>query len=193
MKPSTAALPVRSFRSQDAWETWLEKNHASANGILLKFAKKDSGKVSITYLEAVEIALCFGWIDGQSRSVDENHWVQRFTPRRARSKWSQINCGRALRLIEAGRMRPAGLKEVEAARKDGRWDAAYASPRNSTVPDDLQAALAKRPRALANFAKLDSKNRYALLYRVQDARKPETRARRIQAFVEMLLRGETIH
>lgn len=193
MKPSTAALPVRSFRSQDAWETWLEKNHASANGILLKFAKKDSGKVSITYLEAVEIALCFGWIDGQSRSVDENHWVQRFTPRRARSKWSQINCGRALRLIEAGRMRPAGLKEVEAARKDGRWDAAYASPRNSTVPDDLQAALAKRPRALANFAKLDSKNRYALLYRVQDAKKPETRARRIQAFVEMLLRGETIH
>lgn len=186
-------LPVLRLRSQAAWEAWLEKHHASARGVWFTFAKKSSGKASVSYAEVLEVALCFGWIDGQAKSVDEEFWVQRYTPRRPRSKWSQINCGKALALLAAGRMRPAGIREVEAAKQDGRWDAAYAPSSTITVPDDLRAALAKQPRARKFFELLDSKNRYAILYRIQDAKKPETRARRIQKFVDMLHEGKTIH
>ncbi len=186
-------LPVLRLRTQAAWEAWLEKHHASAKGAWLTFAKKDSGKTMVTYAEAVESGLCFGWIDGQSKSVDSTYWVQRFTPRRPRSKWSQVNCGKATALLAAGRMRPAGIREMERAKQDGRWSAAYAPQSTITVPDDLRSILAKHPRARKNFEALDSKNRYAILYRIQDAKKPETRARRIQKFVAMLNAGQTIH
>jgi uncharacterized protein YdeI (YjbR/CyaY-like superfamily) len=186
-------LPIVPFASAAAWEAWLEERHAAAPGVLLKFAKKGSGVATVTYEEAVEVALCFGWIDGQVRRFDERFYLQRFTPRRRASRWSKINVERALALIEAGRMRPAGLAQVEAAQADGRWEAAYASPSNATVPPDLQAALDANPAAAAFFATLSGANRYAILYRVGDAKRPETRARRIAQFVEMLARGETVH
>jgi uncharacterized protein YdeI (YjbR/CyaY-like superfamily) len=156
-------------------------------------AKTASGVASIRYAEALEIALCWGWIDGQSRRLDETWYVQRFTPRTARSIWSKINCARATALIEAGKMRPAGQAEVDRARRDGRWARAYDSPRVATVPEDLAAALAGNARASAFFAGLDARNRYAILHRLQTAKKPETRARRLAAFVAMLARGERLH
>jgi uncharacterized protein YdeI (YjbR/CyaY-like superfamily) len=187
------ALPVKRFRTPTAWETWLKKHHESAQGIWVEFAKKDSGLTSITYAEAVELALCYGWIDGQAASVDARLYRQRFTPRRARSKWSKINCAAVERLHALGRLAPAGLRQMEAAKRDGRWDAAYASPSAMTVPDDLQAELDARPRARRFFEQLDGKNRYAILYRLHDARKPETRLRRLEKFVRMLEEGETLH
>jgi len=156
-------------------------------------AKKDSGIASVTHAEALEVALCYGWIDGQRKSEDERHFLQRFTPRTARSTWSKINRDKALKLIEEGRMQPAGLAEVERARADGRWEAAYDAQSVATVPPDLQAALDANPKAAAFFAKLDSRNRYAVLFRTQGAKKPETRARRIGQFVEMLAKGEKIY
>lgn len=186
-------LPVVSFGSAAEWEDWLVANYAASPGVWLKIAKKTAGAPTVSYGEALDVALCFGWIDGQKGALDDTHWLQRFTPRRARSKWSQINRDKATALIECGRMRPAGLREVTAAQEDGRWDAAYAGQRASEVPPDLAAALAANPEAKAFFATLSSANRYAILYRTQEAKRPETRARRIETFVTMLAAHETIH
>jgi uncharacterized protein YdeI (YjbR/CyaY-like superfamily) len=188
-------LPILPFSSAAAWEAWLAREHARAPGVWLRIAKKESGIASVTVAEAVEVALCFGWIDGQVARHDADWFLQRYTPRRRQrqSPWSRINRDRALALIQAGRMRAAGLAQVEAARADGRWEAAYASPANATVPPDLQAALDANPAAAAFFATLRGANRYAILYRVQDAKQPQTRARRIDRFVAMLARGETLH
>jgi uncharacterized protein YdeI (YjbR/CyaY-like superfamily) len=176
-----------------AWKRWLGKHHASAAGVWLRIAKKGCGVASIDHPQALEEALCHGWIDGQRKSDDATYFLQRFTPRTARSTWSQINRDKALALVEAGRMQPAGLAEVERAKADGRWDAAYAGARVATVPPDLQAALDANPPAAKFFATLNAQNRYAVLFRTQGAKKPETRARRIAQFVEMLAKGEKIH
>jgi uncharacterized protein YdeI (YjbR/CyaY-like superfamily) len=186
-------LPDLSFASAAAWEAWLEAQHATAAGVWLRIAKKDSGIATVTHAEALDVALCFGWIDGQRRADDATWFLQRFTPRRRGSRWSKINTEKVAELMAAGRMRPAGLAEVEAARADGRWAAAYEGQRVAAVPPDLQAALDANPRAAAFFATLRGANRYAVLYRVQDAKRPETRARRIDRFVAMLARGETLH
>jgi uncharacterized protein YdeI (YjbR/CyaY-like superfamily) len=185
-------LPTISFRSATEWEQWLEHNHASA-GVWIKMAKKDSGIESVRYPEVLESALCFGWIDARREALETQYFLQRFTPRRSRSKWSRINRETAERLIAEGRMRPPGLAEVDRAKADGRWEAAYEGPKNIAVPDDLQRALDARPQAKAFFAALNSQNRYAILYRLQDAKKPETRARRLAKFVAMLEAGETIY
>jgi uncharacterized protein YdeI (YjbR/CyaY-like superfamily) len=186
-------LPILSFEGPDALAAWLEEQHATSKGIWLKLAKKGSGTPSVTYAEALEVALCYGWIDGQKRSHDASAWLQKLTPRGKRSIWSKVNREKALALIESGRMRPAGLEEVERAQRDGRWEAAYDSQGAAAVPDDLAAALEQSPAARAFFATLDSANRYAILFRVQTAKKAETRARRIEQFVQMLERGEKIH
>jgi uncharacterized protein YdeI (YjbR/CyaY-like superfamily) len=186
-------LPVIPFAGPAAWESWLETNHDAAEGLWLQLAKKDTGIASVTYAEALDVALCYGWIDGQKAAFDERYWLQKFTPRRKSSRWSQINRERALVLQREGRMRPAGLAEIERARADGRWDAAYASQRVATVPEDLQAALDRNPEARAFFATLNGPNRYAILYRLQDAKRPETRARRLEQFVAMLNDHRTIY
>jgi len=186
-------LPVLLFASKGELEAWLEENHADSEGLWMKIAKKGSGAESVDYGEALELALCFGWIDSQKRSFDEAFFLQRFTPRRPRGKWSQINRAKAEELIAAGAMRPAGLAEVEAARADGRWDAAYAGQRTATVPGDLKRELDRNKAAREFFATLDGANRYAILYRLQEAKKPETRERRLLEFVAMLERGEKIH
>jgi uncharacterized protein YdeI (YjbR/CyaY-like superfamily) len=183
--------PVKPFASQDAWERWLDRNYGNEEGVWLKVAKKASGKRTVTVPEALEIALCYGWIDGQRKALDEDYFLQRFTPRRRRSRWSKINRDSATALIEQGRMRPAGLAEVERAKADGRWAAAYDSPSKIQPTPELLAALDANPKAKALFEQLDRQNRYAILYRVHDAKRPETRARRIEQFVEMLSRGET--
>ncbi len=185
--------PAASFASAEAWERWLAENHATSQGVWLKIAKKAAAAASVTYAEALEVALCYGWIDGQKAGLDEEYWMQRFTPRRPGSKWSKINRDKAEDLIARSRMQPAGLREVEQARADGRWDAAYAGQRSITVPDDLAEALAQNERARAFFATLDSRNRYAILYRIQDAKKPATRAQRIARFVAMLNEGQKIY
>jgi uncharacterized protein YdeI (YjbR/CyaY-like superfamily) len=167
------------FASPAAWEKWLDENHGRSDGVWIKMAKKDSGIESVRYPEVLETALCFGWIDGRRQALDGQFFLQRFTPRRARSRWSRINRDKAERLMADGRMRPAGLAEVERARADGRWDAAYEGQKSITVPDDLQRELDARPNAEAFFAQLSSQNRYAILYRLHDAKKPETRARRL--------------
>jgi len=190
---STSELPTLPFVTREAFADWLAEHHATSAGIWIRFAKIPSGIASIRYAEALEVALCWGWIDGQSRRVDETWYVQKFTPRRARSMWSKINCARATALIAAGTMQAPGLAEVERARADGRWARAYDSPSAATVPDDLAAALATNPRASAFFAGLDSRNRYAILHRIQTVKKPETRARRIDEFVKMLTRREKLH
>jgi uncharacterized protein YdeI (YjbR/CyaY-like superfamily) len=182
-----------SFAAPADWEAWLEEHHADVDGVWLEIAKKGSGVASVRYPEVLEIALCFGWIDGRREALDETRFLQRFTPRRPRSRWSRINRDTAERLIAEGRMRPAGLREVERARADGRWEAAYAGSRAAAVPDDLQRELSTRPAARAFFETLSSQNRYAILYRLQDAKRPETRARRLAQFVAMLEAGETIH
>jgi uncharacterized protein YdeI (YjbR/CyaY-like superfamily) len=186
-------LPILLFASPPDLEGWLEKNHASLAGLWLKIAKKGSGVESVSYAEALELALCFGWIDSQKRGFDKRHFLQRFTPRRPRGKWSLINREKAEGLIASGAMRPAGLAEVEAAKADGRWQAAYAGQRTAEVPEDLQAELDRNDAAREFFATLDSANRYAILYRLQEAKKPETRERRLRKFIGMLERGEKIH
>lgn len=187
------ARPVLPFRSPAEWESWLEENHADAAGLWLKIAKKASGIETVTHAEALDVALCFGWIDGQRGRLDDDWFLQRFTPRRARSRWSQINRDKVEQLIADGKMRPAGLREIERAKADGRWDAAYASQSTIEVPDDLQQALDANPAAKEFFATLSGSNRYAVLYRIHDAKRAETRTRRIEKFVAMLARGETIH
>jgi uncharacterized protein YdeI (YjbR/CyaY-like superfamily) len=186
-------LPILPFASQCAWEGWLAERHADARGVWIKVARLASGIESVTHAEALDVALCYGWIDGQRRSYDADYYLQRFTPRRPRSKWSQVNRRRAGELIEQGRMRPAGMREIERARADGRWDAAYPAQRVATVPDDLRAALDANDAAAAFFATLDSRNRYAILHRIQDAKRPETRARRIEQFVAMLSEQRKLH
>ena len=188
-----AALPVLHFETAAAWDAWLAANHANSPGVWLKIAKKGSGVPSIDYSQAVDAALCYGWIDGQKDSHNDAFWLQRFTPRRPASKWSRVNTKRAEALIQAGRMRPAGLRQVEMAKADGRWQAAYDSQSSATVPADLGAALEANPRAAAFFATLDRANRYAILYRVADAKRPETRARRIATFVAMLADHNKLH
>jgi len=178
---------------QEAWRSWLHTNHATSSGVWLRIAKRGAEPKSVSYPEAVEAALCFGWIDGQKKSDDDSCWLQRFTPRSEKSLWSKINREKAIGLIERKKMHAAGLREVERAKRDGRWEGAYDSPNGATVPADFQALLDKRPKAKAFFATLDGRNRYAVLYRIQTAKKPETRAKRIEQFAEMLSRHEKIH
>lgn len=187
--PAPATLRCRSART---FETWLRKNHSASEGVWLEIARSGAPS-TISYDEAVEIALCYGWIDGQKKAQDAMYWLQRFTPRRPRSMWSKVNRARAEDLIAAGRMQASGQAEIDRAKADGRWDAAYDSARTSAVPADLQAALHSQPKAAAFFSTLDAANRYAVLWRVQTAKKPETRAKRIETLVAMLARGEKIH
>lgn len=181
------------FKNAKAFETWLKRSHATSDGLWLKIAKRGANEPSVSYPEAVEVALCWGWIDGQKKGLDDQHFLQRFTPRRARSIWSKINVDKAAALIEAGRMQAPGYAQIEAAKADGRWAKAYDGARSSTVPEDLLAALEAEPKAKAFFAAINGANRYAVLWRIQTAVKTETRARRIAQLVEMLARGETIH
>jgi uncharacterized protein YdeI (YjbR/CyaY-like superfamily) len=191
--PTPTDLPVLAFATVEEFEQWLEREHETAPGVWVRFPRKGTDVPSVTYEEAVLVALCFGWIDGQARSLDETAWLQRYTPRRKRSVWSQINRERIARLVEEGRMRAAGLAEVERAKADGRWAAAYAPPSTATVPPDLEAALSASPAAQTAFAGLDSRNRYAILHRLATTRKPETRARRIATFVAMLEKGDVLY
>ncbi len=185
---------VLSFASARQWAAWLAAHHADTpDGLWLKIAKKESGIPTVTYAEALEEALCYGWIDGQKSGVDEAWWLQRFTPRRPGSRWSKVNTQKALALVAQGRMQPPGLREVEAAQADGRWERAYESQAAAQVPPDLQAALDANPKAAAFFATLTGANRYSVLYRIHEAKRPQTRADRIAKFVAMLERGETLH
>ena len=181
------------FAGATQWAAWLRKHHTTSTGVWLRIAKKGADQTSVTYPEALELALCFGWIDALKKNDGPQHWVQRFTPRSKRSIWSKVNRKKALKLVELGRMQLAGLKEMERAQADGRWQAAYDPQSASTVPPDLQAAFDARPGAQAFFETLDSKNRYAVLFRLQTAKLAATRARRIETFVAMLARGEKLH
>jgi uncharacterized protein YdeI (YjbR/CyaY-like superfamily) len=197
-RPAASEMPILQFETQAALEAWLEENHATSQGILLKLAKKESGIPSVTYPEVVEAVLCFGWIDGQGKSgqkagLGDAYWLLKITPRRKQSIWSKRNREKVDELIRAGRMRPAGLEEIERAKADGRWDRAYDSPRTITVPEDFQAALQQNPKAQAFFESLNSANRYAILFRIQAAKKPETRARRIENFIRMLENEEKLY
>uniref|UniRef100_Q01VM3 Bacteriocin-protection protein n=1 Tax=Solibacter usitatus (strain Ellin6076) TaxID=234267 RepID=Q01VM3_SOLUE len=190
---STEAPQARLFKSKREWSAWLEKNHAASSGLWLRTAKKGSPLKSVSYQEALEVALCYGWIDGQKRPENDESWLQRFCPRSARSVWSKINREKALALIASGEMKPAGLAAIEDARSNGRWESAYDSPGNATVPADLQAALDASPKAAAFFKTLNRANSYAILWRIQTVKKPETRARKIEQFVAMLERHEKLH
>src|ERR1700687_6074771 len=184
--------PKRLFKSKQDWTAWLEKNTAKSAGVWLRVAKKDSGLRSVSYKEALDVALCYGWIDGQKRPENEKTWLQRFAPRAEKSLWSKINREKVAGLIASREMKAAGLEAIEAAKKNGRWEAAYDSPSGAEVPEDLQAALAGNARAKAFFEKLDRANRYAVLWRIQTVKKAETRERKVREFVEMLERGEKI-
>jgi uncharacterized protein YdeI (YjbR/CyaY-like superfamily) len=184
-------LPILTFADQAAWSRWLREQHASSPGVWLKIAKKASGIRTVDHPQALEEALCYGWIDGQRLPQDESFFLQRFTPRRPRSKWSQINREKVTALIEQGRMQPAGLAQIEAAKQDGRWEAAYAPQSSQAIPEDFQRALEQNPEAHEFFKTLRGTRRYSFLYRIQDAKRPETRARRIEQFVAMLAKGQT--
>jgi uncharacterized protein YdeI (YjbR/CyaY-like superfamily) len=184
---------VLSLVSPRAWESWLTKHHATSSGVWLKIVKKSSKMKGPSYEEALDADLCFGWIDGQKDTFDGDYWLQRFTPRTPRGKWSRINVERAVRLTKQGKMRTAGLTQISKAKADGRWDVAYEPQGAASVPDDLRRALDKNRKARAFFESLDGRNRYSILYRIQDAKKPETRARRIETYVEMLNEGRKIH
>jgi len=186
-------LPTLPFANKKKWADWLATQHDKSAGVWLKLAKKDSGISSVTYDEALDVALCYGWIDGQKKGFDDKYWLQKFTSRGAKSIWSKINTEKVERLIASGEMKPAGLKAIEAAKQDGRWDVAYASQKNISVSEDFQAALDKNEKAKVFFATLNSVNRYAILFRIQTTKKAETRAKRIQQFVEMLERGEKLY
>lgn len=184
---------IRRFGTCSAWEIWLEKNHSQSPGLWLRLAKKGSDLPSLTYPEALEVALCYGWIDGQKRGESDRTWLQRFVPRSGKSMWSKINRQKAEALIAKGKMKPAGLEAIEAAKTCGRWESAYDSPKGSKIPPDFQSALDADPRAREFFARLDAANRYALLFRIQTAKKAETRARKIVEFIAMLKRHERLH
>ena len=186
-------LPILPFESKKKFAEWLAVQHDTSAGVWMKLAKKAAGIPSVTYQEALDVALCYGWIDGQKRSFDDKYFLQKFTPRRPKSIWSKINVEKVERLIASGEMKPAGLKAIEAAKQDGRWAAAYESQKNSSVPEDFQSALEKNKQAKAFFETLHGANRYAFLFRIQTAKKLETRAKRISQFVEMLERGEKFH
>lgn len=186
-------LPIMEFANQLACEQWFTEQPINSAGAWLKFAKKDGGGKTLTKAEAIDAALCHGWIDGQLNRYDEVHWLIRFTPRKPRSKWSEINRHRASALIEEGRMQPAGLAQIEAAKADGRWESAYAPASTAETPPDLQDALTRNPKADAFFSTLKGANRYAILYRIGSVKKPETRARKIAEYVAMLEKGETLH
>jgi len=188
-----AELPILPFASKKKWADWLAKQYDKTTGIWIKIAKKDSGIPSLTYEEALDVALCYGWIDGQKKGLDDQYWLQKFTPRGPKSIWSKINTEKAEGLIASGKMKPAGLKAIEAAKNDGRWEAAYASQKNISIPEDFQAALEKNKKAKAFFSTLKSAERYSFLFRLHNIKKPEMRANRIQKFIEMLERGEKIH
>jgi uncharacterized protein YdeI (YjbR/CyaY-like superfamily) len=185
--------PIVSFVSRDAWEAWLAENHEISTGLWVKLAKKGTGIETVSYSEALEVALCYGWIDGQARKLDDEYWLQRFTPRTPRSRWSKINRDKAIDLIDRGEMQPAGFRQIAQAKTDGRWDAAYEAQSTATVPNDLRRELEKNRRAREFFSTLDSRNRYAILHRIQDAKKPDTRARRIEKYVAMLGEGRKIY
>lgn len=189
----TQDLEIVAFESAEAFEAWLGENHAASPGLWLKLRKKGPGVAALDYAQALDVALCYGWIDGQKAKFDDQWWLQRFTPRKPRSKWSKANRDKAAALIEQGRMHPAGQAEVDRAKADGRWEAAYDGAKTASVPDDLAAALAADPAAAEFFETLDRQNRYSILYRVQDAKKPETRARRIEKYVAMLAKGEKLY
>ena len=194
MKTTTPdGSPVRLFQSKQDWATWLEKNHLKSAGLWLRLAKKDSRLRSVSYKEALEVALCYGWIDGHKRPESEQTWLQRFVARSSTSMWSKINREKALAMIASGEMKAAGLEAIENAKKNGRWEAAYDSPSGATVPTDFQAALNANPRAAAFFKTLDRANRYAVLWRIQTAKKAEIRTRKIEQFIAMLEVGEKIH
>ncbi len=185
--------PVMLFASQKDWAKWLDKNHAASSGIWMRLAKKAAELQSVNYAEALDVALCYGWIDGQKKSHDADSWLQKFTPRGTKSIWSKINREKAEALIKAGKMKPAGLLAIEKAKQDGRWEAAYDSQSKATVPEDFQAELDGNPKAKEFFAALNSVNRYAILFRIQTAKKAETRGKRIHQFIQMLEKGEKIH
>ena len=186
-------VPIMSFETQQDWEVWLKEHHAETKGIWLKIAKKEALSPSVSYAEALEGALCYGWIDGQKAAFDDKYWLQKFTPRTAKSIWSKVNCGKAEALIAEGRMQPAGLRQVELAKSDGRWERAYESQSKITIPADFQSELDKNPKARDFFSTLDSANRYAFLFRIHAAKKPETRSAKIQKFVEMLNQQQKLH
>jgi uncharacterized protein YdeI (YjbR/CyaY-like superfamily) len=193
-KTATAdGCPIRLFKSKQDWATWLEKNHRKGTGVWLRLAKKGSRLGSVSYKEALEVALCCGWIDGQKRPEDEQTWLQKFVARSSKSVWSKINREKALALIASGEMKAAGLEAIESAKENGRWKTAYDSPSQAIVPSDFQAALDANPRAAAFFKTLDRANRYAVLWRIQTVKKAETRIRKIEQFIAMLERGERIH
>jgi uncharacterized protein YdeI (YjbR/CyaY-like superfamily) len=189
----TTELPILPFASQAKWTDWLKKNHEKSAGLWLKIAKKDSGISTVTYAEALEIALCYGWIDGQKGSFDDKYFLQKFTPRRPKSIWSKINVEKVERLIANGQMKPAGLKAIEAAKADGRWAQAYDSQKNISIPQDFQEALNKSKKAKAFFETLNSVNRYAILFRIHNVKKAETRTKKIKQFIEMLEKNEKIY
>lgn len=192
MKTATD-IPIISFKSAKDWGSWLAENHATSNGIWLRIFKKDSGKETVTYAQALDEALCCGWIDGQTQKYDEESWLQKFTPRRARSVWSKRNTEHITRLMDEGKMKPAGLKEVESAKRDGRWQKAYESPSKMTVPEDFIKELSKNKKAKAFFETLNKVNTYAITWRLQTAKKPETREKRMKTILEMLAKGEKFH
>jgi uncharacterized protein YdeI (YjbR/CyaY-like superfamily) len=192
-KPKAIVEPTKTFRTADDFAAWLEKNRDRASGVWARIAKKGSKIKSMTYAEGLDVALCYGWIDALKKPESQSAWLQRFVPRRKSSMWSKINRAKALALIECGRMRASGLAEIDRAKSDGRWDAAYDSPAKASVPPELEAALESRPKAKAFFAQLDRVNRYAILWRIQTAKKPETRARRLATLLEMLEKGEKLH
>ncbi len=186
-------MPIMSFETQQGWEEWLKEHHAETKGIWLKIAKKEASTPSVSYAEALDSALCYGWIDGQKAAFDDKYWLQKFTPRTTKSIWSKVNCNKADALIAEGKMQPAGLRQVELAKSDGRWERAYESQSKITIPDDFQNALDNNPKAKDFFNTLDSANRYAFLFRIQAAKKPETRSAKIQKFVEMLNQQQKLH
>lgn len=186
-------LPVVLFPAQKDWQNWLEVNHDQPQGVWLKHAKKSSGKESVSYQEALEVALCYGWIDSQKQSYDREYYLQKFTPRGPKSVWSKTNVAKVESLIKLGKVRPSGLTAINLAKQNGRWDAAYDSPSSSQVPEDFQAALDKNPTAKQFFVTLNKANAYAFCWRVQTAKKPETRMARIEKFIDMLNRGERLH
>jgi uncharacterized protein YdeI (YjbR/CyaY-like superfamily) len=190
---NTDSLSIMSFETQQDWEKWLAEHHADTEGIWLKLAKKETGIPSVNYSEALDSAICYGWIDGQKASFDDRYWLQKFTPRRPKSIWSKANCEKATALIVEGRIQPAGLRQIELAKADGRWDRAYESQSRITIPADFQSELDKNQHAKDFFSTLDSTNRYAILFRIHTAKKPETRSARIQKFIEMLSKNQTIH
>ena len=193
VKGQAAPEPTLAFATPQAWEAWLAKHHATSTGLWLRLYKKDSGHATVTYAQALDAALCYGWIDGQTKPLDAESWLRRFTPRRPRSAWSKINLGHVERLIQAKRMKPAGLAQVQQAQADGRWQRAYDSPKSLSIPDDFLKALGKDKQAKAFFSTLNRANLYAIAYRLQTAKKPETRQRRMEQILVMLAQGNKFH